>query len=168
MNNPLSHYDPDGMEGLTAKQRQALAATAKSMVDKTPYPETYKDGGANSTFEHADCNGAVYLVYKENGFYFANQAADKRFADSTLPGGANYGIIVELKDQSNPQLCDIGLQKGHMVMFAEKKINEKGEVEIWVYSARRKGKKYSLCPLSYFSSNGPVTWYTYEVTGNAK
>jgi hypothetical protein len=86
-----------------------------------------------------------------------------------LPGHPNYGIIIELKDQKEPQLCDIGLQKGHMVLFAEKRMNSvTGKEEIWVYSARQTGKKYTLCPLSWFDSSGPVVWYTYEVTSVEK
>jgi RHS repeat-associated protein len=163
MNNPLSYFDPDGMEALTAIQRAALETTALKMVEnKTPYPSKTEDGGANSTFEHADCNGAVYLVYKTNEFPYINQATTT-FAQSTEPGGANSGIILKLENQSNPQLMDIGLQKGHMVMFAEKRIGADGKEEIWVYSARCIGRAYSLCPLWFFDAKGPVTWYTYEV-----
>jgi hypothetical protein len=164
----VSTYKPLGMEALTAKQRAALERTAAQMVNVTLYPDKPEEGGANSTFEHADCNGAVYLVYTINGFAYVNKAADDTFAKSTEPGGENYGVIVKLSDQSNPQLMDVGLQNGHMVMFAEKKIGSDGKEEIWVYSARRTGKRYGLCPLSWFSSAGPVTWYSYEVTDAKK
>jgi RHS repeat-associated protein len=168
LNNPLSYQDPDGMEALTDKQRAALAATASSMVGKTDYPSISENGGANSTFEAADCNGAVYLIYTSNDLPFKNKAANASFAQSTEPGGDNYGVIVKIKDQNNPKSMDIGLQNGHMVLFAEKRIGADGKEEIWVYSARRKGKKYALCRLSWFDEKGPVIWFSYETDSEKK
>jgi len=170
-NNPLTLFDPNGEEGISAQKAQKIidAAFGWANPKRTPYADStspYCGRGAVKGIG-ADCCGSVWAIYAEAGFEYSYGNARKEGEESFVEKAVNTGFFKEVEEGASLQAGDVGLWDGHMVIYAGK--DKDGN--ILVYSATT-NNKFLLCPLWWFTNDphlgDDVTWYRYEEKEPAK
>jgi RHS repeat-associated protein len=144
LNDPISWKDPRGLDFVTPEEGQHIAEVAQGWVGVP-----YKRGGR--TKSEADCSGSIWGIYKDAGFpYDYVQTSDFPNSPRFEPAPGNI-----------PQPGDVGLFKGHVVLYAAF-----GPFDLW--SAHEPGKPFSSALLEryekYFlkKNQSKVQWYRYN------
>jgi RHS repeat-associated protein len=172
-NNPIAFIDLLGMDLISVEQAKKIiniiiGGGGQGGWIGTPYNNDPGEFGGRKAEAGAeggcDCSGSTWKIYDEAGFSYEYGTAsemdhDFSFVGLLETGKANEGLFEKISDQQNPQIGDIGIMSGHMVIFAE--IKEGSEPQYYVYSATQ-SKGYIKCPINWFDGYEQVVWYRYN------
>jgi RHS repeat-associated protein len=119
----------------------------------TPYD---KVGPKSSIGVSGDCSGIPYHAFRGCGYPYVYKRANADFVNSTMMGGANFGILSAIPEDWAPQRGDLGYWDGHFCVYACK-INGVD----YVYNASYTAGRFQIQKLQPISDSfgGPPVWY---------
>lgn len=148
--NPISNIDFTGSALLTAVEGQRLVNQARQW-NGVPY---FKDGGASSSRDKADCSGATWRIYQESGYPYAYSGSND------FPSNPRF----KPSPNNTPQAGDVGWWRGHVLIYDPGAGSIPGAPEgADALSARRPGVPFGPALTSWWAKDkGPVKWFRYD------
>lgn len=141
LNNPINFVDLFGLD-LTPAQQAAVQAAAQDWADSNV---PYKYGGSSK--KGADCSGSVSSIYKQAGIDIG-RLASQGFKNTSLFSPA----------QGAPQVGDVGVYKGHVVIYGGNTDPDDTSMNVWSAS-HTGGPVFGPANSSWF---GKPAWYRYN------